>query len=84
MIGKILQEHTLAMRSLLADFLRKGQMQGHIDAALDPEVTAAILIGIVDGARIMAVRDPKIEMTNSIEHIKVMIARFLAAPRGDP
>ncbi len=83
-LAKILQEHSRLARGLLADFLGQLQSRGQVDSSLDPEVTAGILMGIVDGARIMAVRDPKLDMTKTIAHLRLLIVRFLMALQPSP
>jgi TetR/AcrR family transcriptional repressor of uid operon len=78
-MAKILHNHTQAMRTLLADLLRKGQMSGRIDPSLDPEIAAAILISVIDGSRTLTIRTPKIDMEKSTELLQKMLRRFLAA-----
>jgi AcrR family transcriptional regulator len=76
-LAKILREQSRKVRGTLADFLRKSQADGLIDPALDPDAASAILFGILDGARMMAVRDPKIDMTLILDHLKILVGRFL-------
>jgi hypothetical protein len=68
------------MRNLLADLIRKGQEAGEVDASLDADLVAAILISVVDGSRIQEVRDPKLDKSKTMDLLKTMIARFLAPP----
>lgn len=81
-LAKILQAQSRSVRQALADFLRTSQAGGLIDPALDPEMTAAILFGLLDGTRMLAIRDPKIDMTRILDHLKILVARFLLPPRG--
>ncbi|SMG57894.1 TetR/AcrR family transcriptional regulator [Paraburkholderia susongensis] len=78
-LADILRRHTLALRALLADFLRKAQVQGRIDAELDAEMTAAILMAIIDGARTMLIRDPKLGKGDSADYLELLVTRFLAS-----
>src|SRR6185437_15900504 len=66
-LAKILQAQSRSVRQTLADFLRTSQAGGLIDPALDPEMTAAILFGLLDGTRMLAIRDPKIDMTRILD-----------------
>lgn len=76
-MAKVLQEHTRGMQQILADFLRKGQARGRIDRSLDAETEAAVLIGVIDGSRVMGVRDPSLNRTKTIELLHTLIVRFL-------
>ena len=80
-LARVLQEQSRKVRGVLAEFLRKSQADGLIDPGLDPETTAAILFGILDGARMLTIRDPKIDMTRILDHLKILIGRFLLPPR---
>lgn len=76
-LAELLRQHTLALRTLLADFLRQAQAQGRVDAELDAEMTAAILMAVVDGARTMLVRDPKLSKGDSTDYLELLVSRFL-------
>ncbi|HEX4118552.1 MAG TPA: TetR/AcrR family transcriptional regulator [Rhizomicrobium sp.] len=76
-LAKTLREMSRNTRLILADFLKKGQAGGLIDPALDPEIAAAILFGILDGARMMTIRDPKLDMAQILDTIKILVRRFL-------
>lgn len=79
-MAEVLQEHTRGMRRLLAGFLREGQARGRIDPSLDAETAAAVLIGVIDGSKTMAVRDPSPNRTETIELLRTLIERFLTPP----
>lgn len=81
-MAEVLREHTRGMRRLLADFLREGQSRGGIDASLDAETAAAVLIGVIDGAKVMSVRDPSLNREKKIELLRTLMVRFLA-PSAD-
>ena len=76
-VAGILQTHSRVMREMLADFLRRGQARGGIDPTLDAEMAAAVLIGMIDASKIMAVRDPSLDRARMIESLQTMIVRFL-------
>jgi TetR/AcrR family transcriptional regulator, repressor for uid operon len=77
-IAKIVHSHTRAIRGLLAETLRNGQATGGIDPNLDVELAAYILINLMDGSKILRIRDPKIDTQKCDEMLATMIARFLS------
>jgi TetR/AcrR family transcriptional repressor of uid operon len=79
-LAEVLQEHSRGMRQLLAGFLRRGQARGRIDPSLDAETAASILIGVIDGSKIMAVRDPSLNRMKTIKLLHTLIVRFLTPP----
>jgi TetR/AcrR family transcriptional repressor of uid operon len=79
-IRKILRKHSLEICDVLAEFVRKGQSQGRIDAQLDPDAAAATLLGIIDGSKILAARHPKYDAKKTTDYLKLAITRFLAPP----
>jgi AcrR family transcriptional regulator len=83
-MAAFLHRHSRRMRTLLADLIRKGQSAGQIDGQLDAELVASILVSVIDGSKIMTVRDPKLDMKKSAELLKIMIGRFLAPPARPP
>ena len=76
-LAEILRQHTIALRALLADFLRKAQVQGRINSELNAEMTAAVLMAIFDGARTMLVRDPQLDKRDSADYLELLVTRFL-------
>src|SRR3954471_6684392 len=60
--AKIIERHTDAFRRMWGDFLRRAQSQGQIDPGLDPDATANILIAIIDGARALPIRNPRLDI----------------------
>jgi TetR/AcrR family transcriptional regulator, repressor for uid operon len=77
-IAKIVHSHTRAIRGLLAETLRNGQAKGGIDPNLDVELAAVLLINLMDGSKILRIRDPKIDTRKCDEMLATMIARFLS------
>jgi AcrR family transcriptional regulator len=49
------------MRSWFAEFLRRAQLSGHLDAGLDPEVEGALLLALVDGLVLQALACPTLD-----------------------
>jgi TetR/AcrR family transcriptional regulator, repressor for uid operon len=83
-IADIVSEHSRALRSLLSAFLRDAQDRGQIDGALDPDLAAAILMSVIDGAKTLAIRDPELDMAKGIDVLKTLISRFLTPPASGP
>jgi TetR/AcrR family transcriptional regulator, repressor for uid operon len=79
-IADIVRERERALRPLLAAILGKAQESGQIDRSLDADLTGAVLLGLIDAAKAMMIRDPKLK-TGGIEHLKILVTRFLT-PRG--
>ena len=79
-LARTLREMSRNTRLILADFLKKGQAGGLIVPGRDPETAATILFGILDAARMMTVRDPKLEMAQILDTIKILVRRFLQPP----
>jgi len=80
--AKVIERHTTAVRRMWSDFLRQAQSQGRVDPELDPEATANILIALIDGSRAMPIRDPKLDIKRSVEHLRTMLVRFLRPPEA--
>ncbi len=80
-VAEILRQHSQRRRLLLAELIRKGQAAGEFDAALEPERAAAIIIGLLDGIKTLAVRDPAAELGAATAMFRLMVSRFLA-PQG--
>ena len=80
-IAEILQRRTQVLRDMLAAFLREGQQRGQIDRQLDPELTAAVVLSLVDVIDGLAMKgDEKFNSVEGIGLLKTLFARFLAAP----
>jgi TetR/AcrR family transcriptional repressor of uid operon len=80
--ARIIERHTDAFRRLWGDFLRQAQAQGRVDAGLDPDATANIFIALIDGSRALPIRNPKLDIKQSVEHLRTMLARFLRPPEA--
>ena len=79
-VADILQEYSARMQALMADFLREGQANNRIDRSLDPGATAAIIIALVDGVKMMGLRQPGVDRVKAIEMLRVLLLRFLTPP----
>ena len=82
-VADILQDYSARMQELMADFLREGQANTRIDPSLDPAATAAIIIALVDGVKMMGLRQPGVDRVKAIEMLRVLLLRFLT-PTGAP
>jgi TetR/AcrR family transcriptional regulator, repressor for uid operon len=76
-LAKIVQAQSRKVRAILAEFLRKSQADGLVDPGLDPDAASAILFALLDGARMLAIRDPKADMSAVLDQLKILVARFL-------
>ncbi|WP_043626480.1 TetR/AcrR family transcriptional regulator [Ensifer sp. ZNC0028] len=76
-IRNILARNSDGVRRLLSDTLKAGQARGQVDASLDTEHTAAMLIAIVDAAPMLPLMIPGIDFDESRKLITTMVRRFL-------
>jgi TetR/AcrR family transcriptional repressor of uid operon len=81
-IAQIIQDHSRFIRGLLVSSIKDGQKQGRLDPRLDPDIAAAILMSMVDGAKIMAIRHSDLDAEKKVRMVRVLIERFLA-PRPE-
>jgi TetR/AcrR family transcriptional repressor of uid operon len=77
-VGEILRSHSLALRKLLSDFLRQAQARAQVDAMLDPDMAAAIIMAVLDGAKTLSLRDPDLDLAVAREALKALLASYLA------
>lgn len=81
-IGTMIREQGERGRHLLCDLIRRGQADGKVDPALDPDVAASLLIGIViDGMKALTIRQPELSHDKVGDMIELLVTRFLA-PAG--
>ena len=77
-IAEILQRRTQALRDILAGFLREGQQRRQIDRRLDPDLTAAVVLSLVDAIDGLAVKgDEKFNSVEAMDLLRTMFGRFL-------
>ena len=81
-IAKIVRKNTATLRVALVEFLRNAQARGQIDQSLDANVTAGVLLSLMDGMRTLSIRDPGVDIAKSIEHLQILISRFLSPPQN--
>ncbi len=82
-MAKVMREHTQGMTDMLAAVIHKAQERGEIDPDLEPEISAAVLISIIDGSKTLAIRNPQIDAKKSFEVLKTLVSRFLAPPKSE-
>src|SRR3979411_2552853 len=69
---------TQARRDIVAGFLREGQGRGQIDRQLDPDLTAAVILSLVDAIDGFAMKgEEKFNSAAALDLVKTMCARFL-------
>jgi TetR/AcrR family transcriptional repressor of uid operon len=77
-IAEILQRRTQTLRDILAGFLREGQQRQQIDRRLDPDLTAAVVLSLVDAIDGLAMKDDeKFNSVEAMDLLRTMFARFL-------
>lgn len=72
-----LLSHSRSVRTFLAEMLRRGQARGEIDDGLDVEITATVLIGVMDGSMALVLRDPELDAGKAHSLLNTLIRRFL-------
>jgi len=90
-IAQIMREADRTSCDMLGQLLRGGQERGQIDSSIDPRIAASVLISAMDGVRQHLALDPDFGVNQSLDMMKVLIARFLrpqtapgAAPSAAP
>lgn len=79
-LAEVIRKHSRGILTLTADLVRRGQDTGEIDKTLDADAVATVLMSVIDGTRLIGIRDPKLETAKTFGLVKTMIARFLAPP----
>jgi TetR/AcrR family transcriptional regulator, repressor for uid operon len=79
-IAEILRRRTQAVRDMLAGFLREGQKRGQIDRQLDPALTGAVLLSLIDAIDSLAKGDRQFNSVKAIDLLRTLFARFLTPP----
>lgn len=71
------------MRADIADLLRHGQAGGHVDAALDADEAATMLLAAADGVGLRLVFSPDGDPASAAAALKMLVIRYLQpAPAG--
>ncbi|WP_064697409.1 TetR/AcrR family transcriptional regulator [Rhizobium aegyptiacum] len=73
-ISEIVRKNTRLMRALFAEFIRMGQERGEVEATLDPETTAFVIVNTINAAKMTRTLDADI----AASLMSTMITRFLA------
>ena len=81
-IASVMRTHSAGIRDLFAEILRRGQLDGKVDPALDLDLAACLLVGLVDGMKALAVRQPRLGRARLADMVETLVTRFLAAPRS--
>ncbi len=77
-LARIVQKQSKKICCLLADLLRGGQANGHIEKALDADVAANLMLCLIDGTKGLLIRNPKTDRGKCLDQLKVMLRLFLA------
>jgi TetR/AcrR family transcriptional regulator, repressor for uid operon len=78
-IAHIMREHSRGMSSLVRDLIASAQSAGKIDPGLDPDTAAAIMISMMDLARLWAIRFPQLDRAAKGRLTKAIMDALLAA-----
>lgn len=81
-IAKITEEHVRLLRGLMAGCLRKGQERGQIDPGLDPDVSAAVVLSVINGGTAFLGLDPTLDPVLAKALVGNLISRFLRPQRA--
>jgi TetR/AcrR family transcriptional repressor of uid operon len=79
-MAETLRAHSVQMQMLMTDLIRHGQTRGEVDKGIDPEIAAAVLIGVMDGSKAVALRNPGVDASKAAGLFKLLISRFLVPP----
>ena len=79
-VAEIVRRHNAAIIAICAAALRRAQAFGQVDAALDPEVAAAVLVAAAEGLSTRLALFPPENAAARLEAFKRLITRFLMAP----
>ncbi len=60
-MAEVIRKHSRGLLALTADLVRKGQDAGEIDKTLDADGVAIVLMSVLDGTKMIGIRDPKLE-----------------------
>lgn len=79
-MASLVQSNHAAMAAALSDVLRDGQAAGEIDPMLDPEMTGSMLVGLIDAAKSMGLRDPARGRVEAMAMFDRLVRSFLSPP----
>lgn len=80
-MARIVQKQSKKISAFIADLLRRGQANGHIEKNLDPDIAANLMLCLMDGTKGLGIRNPKVNRGKCLDQFKVMLSRFLAPCR---
>jgi TetR/AcrR family transcriptional repressor of uid operon len=83
-VAKTLRTYSREMRRVLADVLLRGQKEGEINKRIDAGVAAAVVIGIMDALRALALRYPETDMSKAANVLKLVVSRLLSPGIAKP
>ncbi|MGF1523127.1 MAG: hypothetical protein ACFBSF_12500 [Leptolyngbyaceae cyanobacterium] len=78
MVAKLLTDTETEVLAQFAAAVQQGQAKGHIDAALVPEVTAQLLLVMVDGFIGRFATQSEIKVDAIAQHAKQMVLNLLS------
>jgi len=81
-MADLVRTYHAAMAAVLSDVLRDGQATGEVDPSLDPHTTASMLVGLIDAAKSLGLRDPGTGRSEMMLLFDRLIRSFLTPQRG--
>ncbi|WP_145958962.1 TetR/AcrR family transcriptional regulator [Sphingobium sp. SCG-1] len=76
-IARLLHNHHRKLSALLVDLLRHGQRQGEVEQSLDLDVTARMLMSVLEGSKTLALGEARRDGPAYIASFSRLLARFL-------
>ncbi len=76
-MAALLHEHSARVRELIRHLLSKGQARGEIDRGLDPQLAAAAVMSLMDGAQTLSIRNPDLDTQQAVDVFKSAATRLL-------
>jgi AcrR family transcriptional regulator len=77
-IAELMKRHGAAVRAVFSDYLRKAQTAGRVDPALDADVAASVILGLMQSAREWLARDAAFDVDAYLAMLDRMTRDLLA------
>jgi len=76
-IAGLVRRQSRIVHGWVAELLRRGQEQGHVEATLDVDATVRILVCWMDAAKAMVIRDPDLDPRATTQSGEQFLLRLL-------
>jgi AcrR family transcriptional regulator len=71
------------LREAIADSARERQLAGELDAGLDPEKVAAVMLAVADGMQLQWLLDPKLDMAEHVGYVWSLLGSVRGAGQAN-